>query len=110
MSKDLLDRKLERNEREVISMIFRGGYIDYSLGSNRPEAKIYYKIVEPEEKKFDSFQQAYNFLIRKGYKADASENKNLTNLLNKIIESNLKNSNKTNEPAVVLMMFQKVDV
>ena len=108
MSKELAEsivlaaQTMEHNEGQVISIIYRRP-VGISKGNT-------FKILEPEPKTFDSFEQAYNFLIRKGYNADASENKNLTNLLNKIIESNLENSNNPNEPAVVLMMFQKIDV
>ena len=115
MSKELAEsivlaaQTMEHNEGQVISVIYRR----YVGICNRPARNFQgniFEIFQPEPKTFDSFEQAYNFLIRKGYKAAASENKNLTTLLNTIIESNLKNSNNPNEPAVVLMMFQKIDV
>lgn len=101
MSKDLAEsialaaQKLERNEREVISIIYR----DRSTGL--------YKIIAPTSREFESFEQAFNFLIRKGYKADASDTKNLGNRLNEI------GSCEPNEypvEAAVLTMFQKIDV
>ena len=108
MSKELAEsivlaaQTMEHNEGRLISIIYR-------RPMRRSQGNVF-EILEPESKTFDSFEEAYNFLIRKGYKADASENKNLTNLLKKIIDSNIENSNNPNEPAVVLMMFQKVDV
>ena len=101
MSKDLAEsialaaQKLERNEREVISIIYR----NRSTGN--------YKIIEPERKQFDSFEQAFNFLIRKGYKADASDKKNLANRWNEIGSCE---PNDYPVEAAVLTMFQQIDV
>ena len=112
MSKDLAEsialaaQKLERNEREVISIIYR----DRSTGL--------YKIIAPTSREFESFEQAFNFLSRKGYKADASDKKNLANRLNEIDSRVIvgRCGETFCEPkaypveAAVLTMFQKIDV
>ena len=77
MSKELAEsivlaaQTMEHNEGQVISVIYRRPVV--GMGNT-------FEIFQPEPKTFDSFEQAYNFLIRKGYKADASDRNILAKL------------------------------